>query len=63
MLKRLLIILAFSTALTGCSVLKKEVILHPVTDQDIKIGGWCQEGWICMSEGYLKEVVKARLGQ
>lgn len=32
-------------------------MLHPVTDQDIR-----QDGkWICMTDEYVREVMKARL--
>ena len=57
MLKRLLILIIFSTVsivFNGCA---KNIVLHPMTDQDIKTEGT----WVCMTPEYLKEVVKARL--
>ena len=60
MQKPLLILLLCSIALIVSSCAR--IVLHPVTDQDIKIGGWCQPGWVCMSEGYIKEVMKAKVG-
>jgi hypothetical protein len=43
--------------LTGC----KSIVLHPVDDQDIKIGDWCKPGWVCMSQEYVKQVMKVKL--
>jgi hypothetical protein len=57
MLRRLLISLVCLTTLTGCSLFKKEVHLHPVTDQDIRM----QDGWVCMSQDYIKNVMKVKL--
>jgi len=57
MLKQLLILLACSMILTGC----KSIVLHPVDDQDIKIGDWCKPGWVCMSQEYVKQVMKVKL--
>lgn len=34
-------------------------MLHPLTDKDIKMEG----EWVCMSQGYVKDVMKARLGK
>ena len=56
MLKQLLILLGCLTILTGCST----VTLHPVTDQDIRIQ---DDGWVCMSESYIKNVMKVKLDQ
>lgn len=56
MLRRLLISLSCLIVLTlfsGCST----VTLHPVTDQDIKM----QDGWVCMSQDYIKTVMKVKL--
>jgi len=54
MLKLSLILLGCLMILTGCST----VTLHPVTDQDIKIGS---DGWVCMSQSYIKNVMKVKL--
>lgn len=56
MLKRLLILQSCLIVLmlcSGCST----VTLHPVTDQDIKM----QDGWVCMSQDYIKHVMKVKL--
>lgn len=38
----------------GCA---HDIILHPVTDKDIKES----DGWICMTQSYLSQVVQAKL--
>jgi hypothetical protein len=53
MLKTLAVLLLCLTALTGC----KTIVLHPVTDKDIKM----VDGYVCMSPEYVQEVMKARL--
>ena len=55
MYRAFLILLLLSIASTGC----KTITLHPVTDKDIKM----QDGYVCMSPEYVKEVMKARLGK
>lgn len=45
------------TTLTGCNTVR----LHPVTDQDLKVGDWCKPGWVCMSQDYVKYVMKVRI--
>lgn len=57
MRKTLLLLLGFSILLIGCSTVR----LHPVTDQDIKMGDWCKQGWVCMSQDYVKYVMKVRI--
>jgi len=39
---------------SGCA---RTIVMHPVTDKDIKI----QDGYICMSPEYVKEVMKVRI--
>jgi hypothetical protein len=59
-MQRLLLILLGSLmllTLSSCAM----ITLHPVDDQDIKVGGWCQQGWVCMSQDYVKTVMKVRL--
>lgn len=56
-----LLFLVCSLTLTGCSLLQKEVALYPQTEQDIKIGDWCKPGWVCMSQDYVKYVMKVRI--
>ena len=53
MLKQSLTLLVCLMILTGC----KTIVIHPVTDKDIKI----QDGWVCMTPEYVKEVMKVRL--
>ena len=55
MLKTLVLSLGCLTLLTGCST----IVLHPVTDKDIKM----VDGYVCMSPEYVQEVMKARLGK
>ena len=59
MQKMLPLLLLCLIGLTGCNT----ITLHPVTDQDIKIGDWCKPGWVCMSQAYVQEVMKAKLGK
>ena len=59
MRKALLISLSFlmiSIIFNGCST----VHLHPVDEQDIRDGG---DGWVCMSQDYIKNVMKVKLDQ
>ncbi len=53
MRKMLLLLLAFSTLSIGC----KTIVMHPVTDKDIKI----VDGFVCMSPEYVQEVMKVKL--
>ena len=54
----LLVLLAGCLAtLVGCSTVK----LYPQTDQDILKGDWCKPGWVCMSEDYVKYVMKVKI--
>jgi hypothetical protein len=55
-LRLLVTLLAFSAVSIGCA---KTIVLHPVTDEDIRIEG----DWVCMSQDYVREVMKARLGE
>lgn len=50
----LVILLSCLTALTGCA---KKIVLHPVDGSDIRMDG----DWVCMSQEYVQEVMKARL--
>ena len=56
MLKLLVTLLVFSAVSIGCA---RNIVLHPVTDEDIRMDG----DWVCMSQGYVQEVMKARLGE
>lgn len=56
MRKLLAMLLLFSTVSIGCA---KTIVLHPVDETDIRMDG----DWICMSQDYVKEVMKARLGE
>lgn len=38
----------------GCA---RDIVLHPVTDKDIKE----MDGWICMTPAYVARVVQAKL--
>jgi hypothetical protein len=53
MRKTLALLLLCSTLSIGC----KTIVLHPVTDKDIKM----VDGYVCMSPEYVQEVMKARL--
>jgi len=59
MLSRLVILtlcLAALTAFNGCA---KKVYLYPQTEKDIR-----QEGeWTCVTEKYMEEIMKVRLGK
>ncbi len=57
MRKLLVLSLVFLTGLTAFNGCARKVILHPLTDKDIKE----QDGWICMTPEYVQEVMKARL--
>jgi hypothetical protein len=59
MLKRLTILLTFSILLIGC----KTIVLHPLTDKDIRIESKSGTNWVCMSPEYVQNVMKARLGK
>lgn len=50
----LLVLLTGLIVFSGCA---KTIVLHPVTDKDIKM----QDGFVCMSPEYVQEVMKARL--
>lgn len=39
---------------SGCA---RTIVMHPVTDKDIKM----QDGFVCMSPEYVKEVMKVRI--
>lgn len=52
----LLALLASLTVSTGCA---RQIVLHPVTDADIRMDG----NWVCMTPEYIQEVMKARLGK
>ncbi len=41
---------------SGCA---RKIVLHPVTDADIRMDG----NWVCMTPEYIQEVMKARLGK
>jgi len=49
----LVALLACSMTLIGCST----IVLHPVTDKDIKM----VDGYVCMSPDYVKNVMKVKL--
>ena len=53
MLRLSLTLLVFSMISLGCST----IVLHPVTDKDIKI----VDGFVCMSPDYVKNVMKVKL--
>ena len=53
----LALLVVCSLTLIGC----KTVALYPQTDQDIKKGDWCKPGWVCMSEDYVKYVMKVKI--
>ncbi len=57
-MRKLLLITLSSLMLLTLSSCAKTVTLHPVTDQDIKIGS---DGWVCMSQDYIKTVMKVKL--
>ena len=59
MLKHLslsLLFLIVSIVSNGCA---KNIVLHPLTDKDIRMDG----NWVCMSPEYIENVMKARLGK
>ena len=53
MLKTLVLLLVLSTLSIGC----KTLVLHPVTDKDIRMDG----NWVCMTPEYIQEVMRAKL--
>lgn len=53
-LKVLLVSLIASTAFSGCA---RNIVLHPMTDADIRKDG----DWVCMTPEYIQEVMRARL--
>ena len=53
MLKTLVLLLVLSTLLIGC----KTIVLHPVSEKDIRMDG----NWVCMSQDYIKEVLRVKL--
>ena len=54
----LLALLAVCLAtLIGCSTVR----LYPQTNEDILKGDWCKQGWVCMSEDYVKYVMKVKI--
>jgi len=55
--KHLKALLVSLTVLTACSGCAKNIVLHPVTDKDIRTDG----EWVCMKPDYIQEVMKARL--
>lgn len=57
--KHLSLLLLFSTVLIAFNGCARNIVLHPLTDKDIKQ----QDGWICMTPEYVQEVMKARLGK
>ena len=59
MRKILKALLVFSTVLIVLSGCASKIVLHPVTDEDIKM----VDGWVCMTPDYIQEVMKARLGE
>ena len=64
MRKTLLLLLVLSTPLIVCSGCAKDIILHPVDENDIRMEKDAHaKDWICMSPEYIQEVMKARLGK
>lgn len=53
MLKTLVLLLALSTLLIGC----KTIVMHPVSEKDIRMEG----NWVCMTPEYIQEVMKVKL--
>lgn len=60
MLVILLLSLTGSIAYSGCA---HTIVLHPVTDQDIRMLQDGNKQWVCMSPEYVQQVMKARLGK
>lgn len=59
MRKTLLLLTIFLTGSIGFSGCARKIVLHPMTDSDIK-----QDGkWVCMTPEYIQEVMNARLGK
>lgn len=56
MLTTLLLFLTGSIAFNGCA---KTIVLHPLTDTDIRMDG----NWVCMSPDYVKEIMKVKVGK
>ena len=56
MLRLLLILAVFSMTSIGCNT----VHLHPVDETDIRVQ---DDGWVCMSQSYIKNVMKVKLDQ
>lgn len=56
-----MMLLALAVCLTISTVGCNTVRLHPVTDKDLKVGDWCKPGWVCMSQDYVKYVMKVRI--
>jgi hypothetical protein len=58
-LKHLSLLLLFSIGLIAFNGCARKIVLHPLTDKDIKQDG----NWICMTPEYVQEVMRARLGK
>ena len=53
MLKTLVLLLGCLMLLTGC----KTIVLHPMTEKDIKMDG----NWVCFSPDYVEQIMKVRV--
>lgn len=63
MQKTLLLSLVLLTPLIAFEGCAQNIILHPVTDADIRMEKVADKDWICMTPDYIQQVMKARLGK
>jgi len=57
--RHLKVLLASLIVLIACSGCARNIVLHPMTDKDIR-----QDGeWICMTPDYIQEVMRAKVGK
>lgn len=59
MLRHLVILLSCLIGLTAINGCAKNIVLHPVDGSDIRMDG----DWVCMSQDYVQEVMKAKVGK
>ena len=62
-LKHLAILLGLLTASIAFNGCAKNIVIYPITGEDIFTHSEAGKNWVCMSEFYVHEVMKARMGQ
>jgi hypothetical protein len=53
-------LIALTASVSGCA---RKIVLHPLTDEDIRFESKAGTNWTCMSDYYVEEVMRARLGE